>query len=345
MVTGLRNAVLSREEVRAALRHEGPPRPPRANMLWHNADTLRAHGDVFRRLAQEFPDDVVMAGMGVSYWAAPADDPSYRFAFGAKTKPPDLPDSVCPVIADWSELDQFLQGFPAPSSPKVVDGIRAARAADPNRYILVGWGHFFHQRLAYLRGIENLLLDFYDAEAELRVVMDRLLDLYAVWAAQAAEAGADGVWAGDDLGTQRSLFMQPETFRRLYAPYYRALADVLHGSGLDFWLHTCGNVTDLMEDLIECGVDAVHPIQAGTMDDRAIAERYGGRIAFWVGMDVQQVLPFGTEDEVRSHVGERIETFNRPDGGLIIAAGNAILPDTPMKNLRAYLETVRGAAR
>ena len=311
-------------------------------MLWHNADTLRAHGEAFRQLAREFPDDVLMTGMAVGYWAGPADDPSYRFAFGTKTRPADLPDSVCPVIGDWSELDQFLEEFPSLAFPRAVDGVRAARAAHPERYVLVGWGHFFHQRLAYLRGIESLLYDFYDAETELRTIMDRLLELYGVWAARAAEAGADGVWAGDDLGTQRSLFMRPETFRRLYAPYYRALADVLHGNGLDFWLHTCGNVTDLMEDLIGCGVDAVHPIQAGTMDDRATARTYGGRIAFWVGMDVQQVLPFGTEDEVRSHVGERIETFNRADGGLIIAAGNAILPDTPMRNMRAYLETVSG---
>ena len=198
-----RNTVLSRDEVRAALRHGGPSRPPRANMLWHNADTLRAHGDAFRQLAREFPDDVVMTGMGVSYWQAPPDDPAYRFAFGGKTKPPELPDSVCPVISDWAELDPYLSEFPSPSFPRLADGVRASRAADPDRYVLVGWGHFFHQRLAYLRGIEDLLYDFYDARAELRTVMDRLLDLYRAWASKAAEAGADGVWAGDDLGTQR----------------------------------------------------------------------------------------------------------------------------------------------
>jgi uroporphyrinogen-III decarboxylase len=95
-----------------------------------------------------------------------------------------------------------------------------------------------------------------------------------------------------------------------------------------------------MDDLIACGVDVIHPIQAGTMNDRAIAERHGGRIAFHIGMDVQKVIPFGSPAEVRADVRERIKTFQRPDGGLIIGAGNAILPDTPLENLRAYLETV-----
>jgi uroporphyrinogen decarboxylase len=95
-----------------------------------------------------------------------------------------------------------------------------------------------------------------------------------------------------------------------------------------------------MDDLTGAGVDALHPIQAGTMDDTHIATRYGGRVAFWVGMDVQQVIPFGTPADVRRAVRARIRAFQRPDGGLILAAGNAILPDTPVENLRAYLETL-----
>ncbi len=308
--------------------------------LWHNPATLEAHGDAFRELLARYPDDVIHAGMAVDYWVAPADDPSYRWAFGDKAKPEGLPIDACPVITDWSELDSFLAEFPDAHRDAATAGIHAAREAHPNRYILVGWGHYLHQRLAHLRGIQALLHDFHDARGQLRAVMDCLLELYRAWARRAAAAGADGVWAGDDLGTQRSLFMSPSAFREIYAPHYSALADALHTCGLDFWLHTCGNVTELMDDLIDCGVDAIHPIQAGTMDDPAIAARYGGRVAFWIGMDVQQVIPFGTPDDVRAHVQRRMQTFDRSDGGLVVAAGNAILPDTPLENLRAYLETL-----
>jgi uroporphyrinogen decarboxylase len=95
-----------------------------------------------------------------------------------------------------------------------------------------------------------------------------------------------------------------------------------------------------MDDLIACGVDCLHPIQAGTMDDAEIARRYGGKLAFWIGMDVQKVIPFGTPAEIRAAVRKRIQTFYRPEGGLILAAGNAILPDTPLENIKAYLETL-----
>lgn len=332
---------LTRDQVRAALRFDGPPRPPLALALWVNDETRAALGDTLSQLQSDFPDDVLHGGMGVDYWRAPDDFPTYRWAFGDKTKPEGLPIDACPVIADWSELDAFLDELPDPHRPGTTAGIEAQRRQHPDRYLLVGWGHYLHQRLAYLRGLETLLFDFIDHPGELCRVMDALLGLYAVWAERAAAAGADGVWGGDDLGTQRSLFMSPDIFRRLYKPYYRQLADCLHRHGLDFWLHTCGNVTRLMDDLIDCGVDAVHPIQAGTMDDRTIAARYGGRIAFWIGMDVQQLLPFGTADEVRAGCLRRLRTFHRPAGGLILAAGNAIMAETPLANIRAYLETLR----
>lgn len=331
---------LSRQEVRSALCFEHPPRPPRAQSLWFNPATLAAHGEAFQALLDATPDDTLNLGMSCSYWDAPADDPTYRFAFGGRAKPDDVPHFAYPVIVDWSDLDAFLNEFPSGERPDVTDRIESARASHPDRYILASFGHFFHQRLAYLRGLQPLMYDFYDAPDKLRIVMDRLLELYDVWARRAAEAGADGVWGGDDLGNQRSLFMPPELFRELYAPYYEALGHVLHANGLDFWLHTCGNVTQLMDDLIVCGVDAVHPIQAGTMEDEIIAASYGGRIAFWIGMDVQQIIPFGSPEEVHAHVRERIRTFYRPEGGLVLAAGNAILPDTPMVNLYAYIDAL-----
>lgn len=339
-MTGVIKRILSRDEVHAAIHFRSPLRPPLANSLWLNAETRKVLGPLFGQLQQEFPDDVIMAGMGVGYWDAPPDDPNYRWAFGSKKKPAGVAIDSQQVIESWDELDQFLAEFPDPHRPGITDGIKRIREQQPDRYILVGWGHYLHQRLAYIRGLGSLLFDFYDHADELRTVMESLSDLYSVWAKRAADAGADGIWAGDDLGTQRSLFMSPEMFRSLYKPYYRELADSLHENGLDFWLHTCGNITEIMEDLIEVGVDAIHPIQVGTMDDEYIASQYGGRIAFWIGMDVQQLLPFGTPEKVREVCRQRLKTFYRSDGGLILAAGNAIMPETPIENIRAYLETL-----
>ena len=340
MIMSARKRILDRNEVHAALHFGNPPRAPLANSLWLNTATREALGPLVDQLQRDFPDDVIMAGMGVGYWDAPPDDAHYRWAFGNKKKPGGVAIDSQQVIESWSELEQFLAEFPDPHRPGVTDGIKRIRAEQPDRYILVGWGHYLHQRLAYIRGLGSLLFDFHDNSHELRIVMDALSDFYSVWAERAAAAGADGVWAGDDLGTQRSLFMSPEMFRSLYKPYYRRLADSLHKNGLDFWLHTCGNVTEIMEDLIEVGVDAIHPIQVGTMDDESIARQYGGRIAFWIGMDVQQLLPFGKPEEVRAGCLRRMQAFSRPDGGTVLAAGNAIMPETPLENIRVYLEAL-----
>ncbi|MBD3184169.1 hypothetical protein GF312_17930 [Candidatus Poribacteria bacterium] len=331
---------LSRDEVKAALHFGCPARPPLANAHWLNVETRKVLGPIAVKLQREFPDDVIMSGMGVSYWQAPSDDPKYRWAFGNKAKPEGLAIDSQAVIESWDELDQFLSELPDPNRPGITDGIKRTRENHPTRYILVGWGHYLHQRLAYIRGLGNLLYDFCDHIDELRVIMDALIDIYRIWAKRASESGADGIWAGDDLGTQRSLFMSPDMFRKIYAPYYKKLANALHDYDLDFWLHTCGNVTEIMDDLIKAGVDAVHPIQVGTMEDEHISCKYGGEIAFWIGMDVQQLLPFGTPEEVRKECQKRIKTFYRKEGGLILAAGNAIMPETPVENIRAYLETL-----
>ncbi|MBE9572503.1 MAG: hypothetical protein IMF11_17905, partial [Proteobacteria bacterium] len=112
----------------------------------------------------------------------------------------------------------------------------------------------------------------------LRVVMDRLLEMFRVWAPRAAEAGCDGVWGGEDVAGQEGLIMSPKVFREVLMPYYKELGDILHDSGLDYWWHSDGNITDILEDLVECGVDVVHPMQADCTDDAEVMSRYGGLV-------------------------------------------------------------------
>lgn len=335
------NSPLNKEQVRAALRFEGPPRPPRAMTFWIGAETLDYYGSKFTELQDACPDDVCLTSMNVDYWNAPEDDKSYRWAFGDKVKPQGLPVDACPVITDWKDLSPFIEEFPTPyRSDLTVDRVIKVRQNNPSRYVLVGWGHFFHQRLAYFRGIENLLYDLYDNKEELRTVLDSLLDFYEVWARLAAQAGADGIWGGDDLGTQRALFMSPEIFREIYKPYYVKLASILHKEGLDLWLHTCGNITEIMPDLIEAGVDAINPIQPGTMNDRKVVKEFSGKITFWTGMDVQQLIPAGTIEQIQEGVRNRAQIFYNEKGGVVYSAANVIVPGIKFENLLCYARTL-----
>ena len=130
----------------------------------------------------------------------------------------------------------------------------------------------------------------------------------------------------------------PAIFKEFVKPRYKRLIDAAHEHNMHFWLHTCGDVRPFMEDFIEIGLVVIHPIQKYTMDEVEVAERFGGRIAFWAGMDVQQILPWGTPEDVRKEVRFMIDTYDRPDGGCMITAGNGITPDNPIENLRAFYD-------
>ena len=134
--------------------------------------------------------------------------------------------------------------------------------------------------------------------------------------------------------------MGPLIFHEQIYPFYKRLGETLRECGLHFWLHSCGDNTELLDDLIDAGLDVFHPVQRFTMDERATSLKYGDKISFLAGADVQILLPETTEAECRKGVREWIDMFYRPEGGLALAAGNGILPDTPLENIRAMLEAV-----
>jgi uroporphyrinogen-III decarboxylase len=112
-------------------------------------------------------------------------------------------------------------------------------------------------------------------------------------------------------------------------------------------IHTCGSVFDLMEDFIAAGFDILNPVQcsAAKMDPAELKRRFGDRIVFWGGgVDTQKTLPFGTPDEVRRQVAERLRIFG-PGGGFVFNAIHNIQALTPARNLEAMFDTVRERGR
>jgi hypothetical protein len=152
---------------------------------------------------------------------------------------------------------------------------------------------------------------------------------------------------GTDFGMQTGSFISPETYRELYQPYHRRLNDWVHEhTPWRTFLHTCGSVVNLLEDFIAAGFDILNPVQtsAAGMEPVGLKERYGDRIVFWGGgVDTQHTLPFGTVDEVRAEVAERIRTFGR-GGGFVFNTIHNVQAAVPVENVMAMYETVRGAA-
>jgi hypothetical protein len=249
-------------------------------------------------------------------------------------------DTAC-VIDDWAKLDEFIEKMPDPATdPQIERLISQAEAAHrQDRYLIFAWWRLFFERPWALRGMSNLLMDYYAAPEQVHRLYEALCQLYCGYLETAIQVlQPDGFWTSDDLGHQTNLFMRPETFRAFLKPYYQRIGDLLQKHQIHWWLHSCGNNTKILGDLIDVGLDVFHPVQKGTMDEIAVARAYGDRLTFLAGLDVQHVLQEATPDGVREEVRFLIDTFDRPDGGMCLAAGNGILPGTPFENIEAFLD-------
>lgn len=149
---------------------------------------------------------------------------------------------------------------------------------------------------------------------------------------------------GTDFGTQRGPFVNPDVFKEFYLPYYKKMNGWIHEhTEWKTLKHSCGGIFPILPLLIESGFDAVNPVQcsAAGMDPQALKDTYGKDILFWGGgVDTQQILPFGTPEEVKEQVKQRCEIFSR-DGGYIFNTIHIIQAKTPVENIAAMLDTVR----
>lgn len=149
---------------------------------------------------------------------------------------------------------------------------------------------------------------------------------------------------GTDFGTQTSSFCSVSTFRELWLPYYKQMCDWIHGhTSWKVFKHSCGSSERFFESFIEAGIDIINPVQCSAtgMDPEYLKSKYGGRLVFWGGgVDTQQVLPFGTPQEVREQVLRRCQIFS-PGGGFVFNTIHNIQAGTPVDNIVAMVDALR----
>ena len=201
----------------------------------------------------------------------------------------------------------------------------------------------------YLRGVDQILLDMALWPDIAAYVFRRITDFYLEYARRTLEAAGDGIdvlMMGDDFGTQKGLFMSPEMWRRFLRPGFKAFIDLGRKYGCKVAHHCCGSIKPIIPDLIECGLDILNPIQPDVddMDRRELKRRFGDRLSFHGSISIQRTLPFGTPDDVRNEVQERMETL-APGGGFVFCTAHNIQADTPTENIVALFEAYRAFGR
>jgi len=173
-------------------------------------------------------------------------------------------------------------------------------------------------------------------------VLDRIVqfNVALVEAGLAACPDVDAVIFGDDFGTQNGLMMGPGLWHELLEPSLARQYAAVKSRGKKVFIHSCGKVDSIFDDLVRLGVDCFNPFQPEVVDVFAIKQRYAGRLAFFGGISTQRLLPFGTPSQVREEVAELLDRLGRP-GGYIAAPAHAIPGDAPAENIHAMLDVLK----
>ncbi len=322
---------LPKAEVIKAVERDRPRRIPLVFAHWWGEGLGEQYGDRLNEFSR-FPDD--LAVLPIPKFDANSMGLSWEINRDAAM-------DAGGVIPDWVHLDEFIDKLPDPAANPQFESLaeQAQTVHDQDRYLMVGWWCLFFETSWGLRGMENLMTDFYLYPDEVHRLFDALCTLYCRSIDKAAEVmKPDGFWTSDDLGHQTQPMMKAETFDEFFKPYYDRIGACLQRNRVHWWLHSCGNNTPLLPSLIDAGVQMFHPVQKHTMDAPAIADTFGADLGFWAGFDVQHILQEGSPEDVRDEVRLLIDTFDRPEGGMCIAAGNGIVSGTPFENIEAFLD-------
>ena len=195
----------------------------------------------------------------------------------------------------------------------------------------------FFERLQYLRGFENLMVDLLSDPPQLSRLIDMVVDYSVTLGRKWTQIGADVVLFGDDLGTQTAAMMSPPTFREWLKPAYTKMFQSCRQGGAHVHFHCDGNILELADDLIDTGLSLINAMSTTNTID-GLAETMKGRVCLDLGMDRQRIFPKGSPAEVREHLKEAVMKLGSPAGGLMIRA--EINADIPLENVEAMADAM-----
>jgi uroporphyrinogen decarboxylase len=268
------------------------------------------------------------------------DNNRFRDAFGAvwELKPNE---DIGTVISNPLK-EPALRGYEFPDPEKVMelDGIPSFVERNRDRFIIGAIGFSLYERAWILRGIEPVLFDFLENPLFIEELFDKIIDFNLVITKRLCRFPVDAFHFGDDWGQQHGLIIDPKMWRYFFKKRLKKLYDVVHDAGVPVSIHSCGDITDIIPDLIEIGVNMIMPLQAEALDFNFLKKEYGKYLTFWGGVSTQRTLPFGTPEEVRSEIRELKRVLGK-NGGYILAPSHELQNDVPLENMLAFIEEAK----
>ncbi len=272
------------------------------------------------------------------------DERSYRDAFGTVWRTDGRPRHLeQPGLRAPS-----FEGYDFPPPERFIDeelGRRAreecARHADSFLTASFGWGLF--ERTWTIRGFQDVLMDVITEPDFYEELLDRLTELHLAFIAASVKLPVDGIMFSDDWGMQTGVTIGPARWRKFIKPRLARLYQAVHDAGKLTLSHCCGNVADIMPDIIEVGLDVIESVQPEAMDPYELKRKWGDKITFWGGLGSQSTIPFGTPQDIAGEVRRLCDEMAR-GGGYILAPAKALQPETPTANAVAVFESFMAAS-
>ncbi|MDX9973242.1 MAG: uroporphyrinogen decarboxylase family protein [FCB group bacterium] len=328
-----------RERVFRTLEFRNPDRAPRD--LWALAGVGMLRQDELDELLAKYPGD--FAGPNGAYGPSsvsrgtPAEVGEYIDEWGCVWNVAEVGvagEVKRPPLADWSALDTWSPPW------EILEGADLSRVnegcAKTGLFVKAGTHVRPFERMQFLRGTENLFMDLAWQPAEFTKLCEMLHEFFLrdfeLW----LETDIDGIGFMDDWGAQNSLLISPDLWRGIFKPMYKDYCDMAKAAGKKIFFHSDGYIMDIYPDLIELGIDAVNS-QLFCMDIEEIARLHKGQITFWGEISRQDILPFGSVEDVRNAVRRVRRALDDGRGGVIAQCEWGVRD--PKENIEAVFET------
>jgi uroporphyrinogen decarboxylase len=351
-----------RDRVEMALRHEEPDRCPmqvsftpefatrlRQDMALQGRRVHNPHGGGNTyELERALEEDMLLTSVGwansyymgdrpyVDEWGVAWTVQSYETPFGTG----HYTEIAAHPLADNQAVGSYQP--PDPSRPELYVDAAQVISEFKDEYWIVGVTVTTVFETAWaLRGLEQMLMDMAADPGLADQVLDYPYHYHLTAAKRLVEMGVDMIWLGDDVGSQHEMLISPEMWRKYFKWRMANTIEELKAINPEVKVayHSDGDIRRIIPELIEIGLDVLNPVQPACMDPAGIKKQYGDRLCFWGTIDEQQTLPFGSPDDVRAEVLERLRTVGE-GGGLILAPTHHVQLDTPLENFRAMADTI-----
>ena len=292
--------------------------------------TARFAGDNPAALHEATPPGTTFDEWGIGHWAGGAAG-TYEKAFAPLARAESVRD---------------VDALPTPIPGDSADAEAAAQAYHARGYPVCGYAGSVYEWSWWLRGMEQFMMDLVlrpdIAEAIARKVSEYTKGL----ALRSAAAGIDVLCFYDDAGMQTGMQISPEAWRQFIKPRWADVLGTVRRQYPEavFFLHSCGNIEDILPDIVDVGFQVLHPVQPECMCFDHMHKKFGRDIVLSASLSSQEVLPFGTPEQVREEV-RRLKGVCAPDNRAIVAPSNLIQPETPWENIVAFAEEAGSPAR